>query len=143
MLIAIILFPLTLFGQSAEIEKQAIAATADRFSAAYMRGDVETMMDCYANNAAIFPAGLPIISNRDSIRKYWTLGPGRKMTHHKSTPVSITVEGRTAYDFGYYEGASSRDGGEPVAFRGKYVIVWVKESDGAWRMKLDIWNAVR
>lgn len=146
-LIAVTMFPLTLFGQSiqiaTEIEKEAIAAVAERFSAAYMRGDVETMMDCYAREAAIFPAGMDIVSHRDSIRKYWTLAPGRKMTRHKSTAVNITIEGTTAFDHGYFEGASSRDGGEPVSFRGKYVIVWVKESDGKWRMKLDIWNAVR
>ncbi len=136
-----IMLPFAVFGQSVEAEKQAIAAMADRFSAAYMRGDVETMMGCYTRDAVIFPAGMDIVSHRDSIRKYWTLAPDRKVTHHKSTAVSITVEGRTAYDYGYYEGANSRNGGAPVAFRGKYVIVWVKEDDGVWRMKLDMWNS--
>jgi ketosteroid isomerase-like protein len=129
-----------LLAQTPEDGRAAIEAVAASFSAAYVRGDVEGMMECYAANAVIMPGGRDIISNRDSIRLYWTLPPGRRITHHKSTPVEITIVGTTAYDYGYYEGASTQDAKPAVTWGGKYVIVWVKEDDGKWRMKIDIWN---
>ena len=121
-------------------ERQAIEAAAASFSAAYMRGDMDAMMDSYANDAVIMPGGRDIISHRDSIRRYWTLPPGRTVTHHKSTPVEITIVDSTAYDYGYYEGASAQNDKPPVSWGGKYVIVWVKGDDGMWRMKVDVWN---
>lgn len=128
--------------ESAETDKDAIKQVGAAFSAAYIRGDVDAMMDCYAVGAVIMPPGMDAISNRDSIRKYWTLPPGHRVTRHKSTPTEISIAGPTAYDYGYYEGAISREDSEAVGFRGKYVYVWVKGSDSRWRMKIDIWNSL-
>jgi len=120
--------------------QEGIKATADIFSAAYMRGDIETMMDCYTDDAVILPGGRDIIEGPENLRAYWTLPPGRSVTYHRSMTEGITVVGNTAYDYGYYEGANSRDGADPVPFRGKYVIIWEKGDDGKWRMKVDMWN---
>ena len=31
-------------------------------------------------------------------------------------------------------------GGEAVSDSGKYVVVWKHESDGSWKLAVDIWN---
>jgi ketosteroid isomerase-like protein len=132
-----------LFGQPATpdtADVRAITEAAESFSGAYIRGDVEAMMNWYAEDAVILPGGTDIIRGYDAIRTYWTLPPGRKVTHHRSASEEVRIVGNTAYDYGYYAGAMSRDGGEPVRFSGKYTIVWEKGKDGIWRMKVDMWN---
>jgi len=125
---------------SVESAKRAIQSVARSFSAAYVRGDVEEMMDCYTADAVILPGGRDIISHRDSIRTYWTLPPGRRILRHRSISSEITIAGNTAYDFGYYEGASAQGTDPPSTWGGKYLIVWVKGEDLKWRMKVDMWN---
>ena len=51
------------------------------------------------------------------------------------------IQDDLAYDYGVYEVAGERDGQPWGPAGGKYVIVWVRGADGAWRMRLDIWNA--
>ena len=125
---------------SARPEREAIIQAGDFFSKAYVRGDVDAMMDCYSKTAVIIPGGADIIAQRDLIRKYWTLMPGRRVIRHKSIPREIIVNGNTAHDYGYYEGAVSRSGDEIVTFKGNYVIVWVKDEDKKWRMSVDMWS---
>jgi hypothetical protein len=104
-------------GLSAQAEppdSAVIHETSRRFSEAYVKGD--------------------------AARKYWTLAPGRRITHHAATPTRIVVDGDHACDHGIYEVSGERDGKAWGPVQGKYVIVWRREK-GGWRMQLDIWNS--
>ena len=107
-----------------------------RFSAAYVAGDIETMVSIYTPDAVIFPGNSEAIRGHEAIRRYWTLGPGQRVTHHRSTPTEIRIDGNHAYDHGVYEISGVRDGPS----HGKYVIVWRRTPQG-WRMHLDMWNS--
>jgi|GEM_PF-2104479 len=120
-------------------EAERIAAAARAFSAAYMREDVEAMMDYYTEDAAIFPTQGDILDTPVAIAKYWTVPEGIDVLHHESISENLQIVGNTAYDYGYYQGRINRRG-EESEFQGKYVIVWEKGGDGQWRMKVDIWN---
>jgi uncharacterized protein (TIGR02246 family) len=125
----------------AAADSAAIHAASRAFSAAYVRGDAEAMAAAYTADGVIFPERAEMITGREAIRRYWTWAPGNRVTHHLATPAQIRVEGDVAYDYGVFEIAGER-GGEPWGPRhGKYVIVWRREADGAWRMQLDIWNS--
>ena len=126
--------------QVAATDSAAIHETGRRFSAAYLRGDVATMVALYTDDAVIFPERSAAISGTDAIARYWTTRPGRRVTRHAMTPSRIVVDGRHAYDHGTYEIAGERDGTPWGPTRGKYVVVWRREP-GGWRMALDIWNS--
>lgn len=126
--------------QSAAVDSAAIHNAGRQFSAAYMRGDAAAMADLYTSDAVIFPERSERITGREAIARYWTLGPGRRVTRHVLTPVRIVVDGHHAYDYGTYEIAGERDGTAWGPDRGKYVVVWRREK-GIWRMQLDIWNS--
>ena len=126
--------------QSAAVDSAAIHNAGRQFSAAYMRGDAAAMADLYTSDAVIFPERSERITGREAIARYWTLGPGRRVTRHVLTPVRIVVDGHHAYDYGTYEIAGERDGTAWGPDRGKYVVVWRCEK-GIWRMQLDIWNS--
>lgn len=118
---------------------EAIRNASTRFSAAYVRGDIEEMLSIYTDDGVIFPNGRNMMRGKEKLRGYWTLRPGRKITYHKATPVEISVEGDTAYDYGNYEVRGTQEGVAWEPAFGKYVIVWKRTGD-SWKMHLDIWN---
>lgn len=126
--------------QEQEILKQ-IAQVATQFSAAYMQGDIAKLVSYYTDDAVIFPGNSDLIRGKEAIKKYWTLPPGRVVTHHKITALEIKLLGEFAYDYGYYE-VQGRNGEEPWGpTYGKYLIVWQRDQSGAWKMHLDMWNS--
>jgi uncharacterized protein (TIGR02246 family) len=130
--------------QQAADEKKVIdvlTQISTQFSAAYMKGDAEKMVSLYTDDAVIFPGNSDLIRGKEAIRKYWRLAPGRTITHHKITAVEIKITGDFAYDFGYYEIIGTNNGETWGPNYGKYLIVWKRGSDGAWKMHLDMWNS--
>lgn len=129
--------------QSADEKKniEALAQISTQFSAAYMKGDADKMVSLYTDDAVIFPGNSDLIRGKEAIRKYWTLAPGRTITHHKITASEIKITGDFAYDYGYFEISGVNNGQVWGPNYGKYLIVWKRGSDGAWKMHLDMWNS--
>lgn len=129
--------------QSAEEQGviDALVRISTQFSAAYVKGDIAKLVSFYTEDAVIFPGNSDLMRGKEALTKYWTLPPGRTITHHKITAVEIKINGDFAYDYGYYE-VSGRNNGEAWGpTYGKYLIVWKRGNDGAWRIHLDMWNS--
>lgn len=124
---------------AANAEVAAIEAASRAFSAAYVRGDADSMTALYTPDAVIFPNNSEMIQGHDAIRRYWTLAPGHTVTHHRATPTEIRIDGDHAYDYGVFEISGTRAGTPYGPSHGKYVIVWRRTPQG-WRMHLDMWN---
>lgn len=118
-----------------------LAQISNQFSAAYMKGDIDKLVSFYTDDAVIFPGNSDLIRGQQAIKKYWTLPPGRTITHHKITSVEIRPLGEFAYDYGYYEVSGTNNGEAWGPNYGKYLIVWKKDKDGVWKMHLDMWNS--
>jgi len=118
-----------------------LAQISKQFSATYVQGDIDKLVLFYTEDAVIFPGNSDLIRGKDAIRKYWTLPPGRIISHHKITFVEIKIIGEFAYDYGYYEVSGSNSGEAWGPNHGKYLIVWKKDKDGVWKMHLDMWNS--
>jgi uncharacterized protein (TIGR02246 family) len=122
-------------------EVAQIQELSRRFSAAYVAGDIETMVGLYTPDAVIFPVNSEMLQGPDAIRRFWTIPAGQRITRHLATPTEIRIDGDHAYDYGVYEVAGV--GGNGAAWGptpGKYVIVWRRTPQG-WRMHLDMWNS--
>jgi uncharacterized protein (TIGR02246 family) len=124
----------------AQTDSATIHELGRQFSAAYVRGDAGAMAELYTTDAVIFPEQSDPITGRDAIRRYWTLGPGRRVTRHILSPTRVAVDGNHAYDYGSFEIAGERDGKTWGPFKGKYLVVWRRDR-GKWRMHLDMWNS--
>lgn len=121
-------------------DSAAIHAAATAFSAAYVRGDAAAMAALYTEDAVIFPEGAAAIEGKPAIQRYWTLPAGRRITLHRLIPERVEVHGDVASDYGRYEIAGEANGEAWGPSHGKYVVVWKRGADGAWRMYLDMWN---
>ena len=126
--------------QAARSDTEAIKEAARRFSAAYVRGDVDAITALYTPDAVIFPERSDAISGDDALKLYWKQEPGQRVTRHLLIPTQVTVDGQHAYDHGIYEIAGERNGKAWGPVRGKYLVVW-RRGPGGWKMQLDMWNS--
>ena len=118
-----------------------ILRQVDAWSEYYVNGEVRKLAGLYTEDGKIMPNNADIITGRDAIAERFQLKDAVVAIHHKVTPEEIVIENETAYDHGYYEGATKDETGLESPFRGKYVIVW-KKVDGTWLIYLDIWNRI-
>jgi ketosteroid isomerase-like protein len=67
-------------------------------------------------------------------------GPGAHISW-QATRVDVARSGDLGYVSGPYEFVMNGPDGKPVTERGKFVEVWRKQADGAWKCVADIWNS--
>lgn len=96
------------------------------------RGDIDAVMEHYAENAILLFSNVEPVRGAGAIRSHWESieDPGRTA---RLDTESITVAGDVAYEVAFYEVDTER-----TQARGKNVVVWLRESDGQWRLQVDI-----
>jgi uncharacterized protein (TIGR02246 family) len=104
---------------------------------------VDATVSFYDEQASILMPNAPILIGREQIRKAWEQMfaiPGFNLAP-KTTKVEVARSGDLAYAQGTYEFTAADPQGRPVNDRGKFVVVWKKQTDGAWKIVADIWNS--
>lgn len=99
-------------------------------------------MSFYADDAVELPNGAPAIQGKENIAK--TMGfLNDKNNRLTWTParVDVAASADLGYTYGDYEFRSMGKDGQPTVERGKYATVWKKQSDGQWKVVLDMGNA--
>jgi len=117
------------------LETQFMNAAAAKGSVGYM--------SYYAEDAVELPNGADAIMGKGNIAP--TMGfldQGNKLTW-KPDFSDIAASGDLGYTYGTYV-FTSKDkdkDGRPIVEYGKYVTIWKKQSDGSWKVALDMGNA--
>ena len=125
-------------GPSVNVEQERSALLAlDREWSQSVK-DMNKFVSYYAPDATMHPPGMPPATGSGPIMDAFmkmTSAPGFSL---KVTPVRADVgaAGDIGYTVGTYE--ATMNGGTE---KGKYVVVWKKQSDGVWKAKEDIFNA--
>lgn len=133
-------FPQTEADSTAAAE--GIALSAQAFSRALERGDAEGMAAQYVDDAVLVPPGGRMIAGRDSIRVFWTpRNPDFRTLAHSLTTDRLEVMGEVAVEVGTWrqEGQLRDEAARESA--GRYLVVWRRQPDGAWKMQFDSWTA--
>ena len=55
--------------------------------------------------------------------------------------MELVVDGSTAYERGVATMTTQAGAAQPKTSKGKYVTVMRRQSDGSWKLVLDIWNS--
>lgn len=136
----VVLVPVSGWAQQAE--EIAIRKESATFSANYINGNFEAMSRQYMTDAVLMPPARDVLTGTKAILEFWN-GTTRPIMH-RSEPVAIVVEGNSAHDYGYFYTQSQKPGEEPgPVFSAKYYILWTKDPQGQWKMKVDMWNSRR
>lgn len=127
-------------GLAQESDEAIIRRASAQFSASYIAGDFEAMTNHYTDDAILMSPARDVIEGRKGILAFWQ--STTKPVMHRSEPDRIVIEGNLAHDYGYFYTQSQKSGEAvgPIA-SAKYYILWAKDAQGRWRMKMDMWNS--
>ncbi len=122
--------------------KEALLKAEAVFGADAASRGVDGWLDHFAPDAAIFPAGEPVIVGLGKIRDYYTrTGFSPKGLTWKPQEAFLAASGDLGYTFGTWEATGADAEGKPAVHTGKYLTVWRRQPDGAWKVAADIGNA--
>ena len=119
-----------------------ITAADDALQQAIAAKDLDRTVSFYSKNASLFPVAEPIVIGEKAIREEWAhlfAIPGFLNTA-KRTKVEVSRSGDLAYTQGTYATELNLAGGKTATEHGKWVSIWKKQSDGSWKIEVDISN---
>ena len=122
----------------AAAEEAIRTASADSLRAAQAK-DLDKTVSYYAPNAIMFGVGAPV-QGVESIRKVWQQLLAAPNVQMKITTISVEVSRSAdlAWEYGSFESNSTDPKRKPVTQKGKYVVVWKLQPDGAWKIEADL-----
>lgn len=122
--------------------ERAFEETYAAFSEAYRVGDPAAVAALYADDAFYLAPGGEI--DRGNVARHFgflsSFEPGRGPVIEFEI-VDREVSGDLAYDIGYYTFRQA-DGAPESAGRGKFIVIWKRGEDGAWRIHADGYSGV-
>ena len=123
-------------------DEAAIRENAAAWSKAAGAKELERFLSFYTEDASALPFNAPIADGKAQIRHVWSMlmsNPGYSL---RFGPTKIEVERSKdlAYEVGTFDLTLATDAGKSNAMRGKYVVVWKKQSNGMWKAAADIFN---
>ena len=125
-------------------DEKAVLLERDReWAAAASEGkDVERILSFWTDDAKVFPTGMLVVEGKQAIREFVTGSlsiPGFRISWE---PAEVVVDpaGNRGYTTGRNHLTMPDAAGNLQTESGRYVTVWRRDSDGAWRCVIDIWN---
>jgi uncharacterized protein (TIGR02246 family) len=116
-------------------DRQQVEAAGRRVWDALNRNDPAALLAEYADDAIIFPDGMPMVRGKADVAKYlggiFAAVTFRDVT---GTLVDIRVGGDLAVETGTITWTLVRAGGAPTNDRVKYIHVWQRTQAGAWKV---------
>ncbi len=115
----------------------------DRLMAADNRGDVGTVLSCYAEDAVLLPPGGASVAGVENIRpRYESLFAAVRLEVRMEVE-SIEVRGGLAFSRGFTRGRSlPKDGSPPRPIDDRYLMVLRKDAGGEWKIATLMWGPV-
>lgn len=121
----------------------ALNAAREGFMKGYEAGDAEAIGNLYTKDAISESNNQPSLTGRDAI-----VASLKGMFEQVSVKTVLTGDdtktlGSVGVDSGHYAvTVTPKGGGTPFTNEGRYMVVYVKEPDGQWRVWRDMDNAI-
>jgi len=120
--------------------QQLITQTNEEFVNAYNRGDMLAVAALYTEDAVLMPAELANTAGPAGDPRVLRRRQADGVARPDAKDSSVGGEGDTACEVGQYTLQIKRPGGELVADKGKYVVIWKQAADRSRKLAVDIWN---
>ncbi|MFZ1972212.1 MAG: SgcJ/EcaC family oxidoreductase [Candidatus Acidiferrales bacterium] len=122
-------------------DEAAIRAASAAWSKASAAKDIDKAVSFYGDGAVVMSPKAPAVHGSENIRKGWadilTPGPGLSW---RTTTVEVARSGELAYENGEYDFVTTDKNGKTNDEKGKYLVIWKKQADGAWKVAVDMDN---
>jgi ketosteroid isomerase-like protein len=117
--------------------REAIVEGYKAFERAFSRGDADAVSQMYTDDAEWLVPEAPIVRGRKAIAEVWKSIIGVGGNTIRVDVGEVEQNGDWAYEVGSFT-ASAPDGS--VLNAGKYIVIWKRQSNGAWKTHRDIFN---
>jgi len=125
-----------------DADRKAVFATADQEVQACARSDVAAYFAVLAEDAVYLAPNTAPKKGQELRRWLQEFLEGFRIEWVEYTHGDSEIRGRLAYhDYSYAWRVSPRSGPDGPVTRGKGLLVLRKESDGAWKIVRNVWNA--
>jgi len=125
--------------QNIAAAKVAINAASDEWNKAIAAKDLDRCIAFYENDAVLFAPNAPAAVGKEAIRAAWKQllsGPKVQITF-PSTEIDVARSADLAVQRGAFQAAFTDGKGRTTTENGRFVIVWQKQPDGAWKVMAD------
>ncbi len=120
--------------------KTKIKAQNEKLHQVVKTKNIDLLKEVYAEDANFMAPGAGLVQGRDSIIALWKSGLNDILDMH-STTLDIGGTTDVVYEVGIVENLI-RTQDSAVVYRAKYSNVWVRDSEGVYRLTVDIWNRI-
>jgi ketosteroid isomerase-like protein len=117
-----------------ESDRQQVEAAARRVWDALNRNDPAALLAEYADDAIVFPDGMPMVRGNDVAKYLGGIFAAVTFRDVTGTLVDIRLGGDLAVETGTIAWTLVRAGGAPTPGRVKYIHVWQRTPAGAWKV---------
>lgn len=107
----------------------------------FSRGDAAGIAALYTADAKLLPPDSQMMKGPDAIRAFWQGAMNAGFKEAQLDTVEVESREDLAFEVGRYTLRSEPKGAGPSNAQGKYLVVW-KNSDGRWKLHVDIWNGL-
>ena len=123
-------------------DRQAIAAVSAMFAAAENAGDVDQMLQLFADDMIILSPNAPALSGADRIAAATRAAYESLKVQVEYNSEEIAVFGDWGFDRGTERFTlTPKSGGTPISMNGKYLWLYRRQPDGAWKQSRVMWNS--
>ncbi len=111
-----------------------------KFAAVVAAKDSQAFLAFWAEDAAMFPPGEPVVTGKQNILAQWAPILNDPFVSLTWSPdeAEISGSGDLGYTYGKYLWTGKGSDGKVTRRNGKYVTIWRKEPDGQWRVVVDL-----
>jgi len=124
-------------------DRTLLRSTDEEWSTLAAQGaDVDRIVSYWSDDAKVYPPGAPILEGKQAIRDFIAASlktPGFRVSWEPAEVVVAPGES-IGYTAGRNRLTFPDSSGNIVTSLGRYVTVWRKNADGAWKCVIDIWN---
>lgn len=111
-------------------------------AAAYLREDLDEIMEIYTENPVIRSNHVAPLQGREAVREFigafFSAVDVQRMDYATD---ELAVHGDSAYAIGTFEATVRTPDGALVEDRGSYMVLYLRDTDGAWRSHRGVFNS--
>jgi ketosteroid isomerase-like protein len=108
-----------------------------KFAADVAIGGGKAFASWFAEDAVTLANGRPPVMGKAAIAAQASWDPKDYQLTWLADGAQMGPSNDMGYTWGHYEGVSKDQHGQTVKTSGRYITIWKKQSDGAWKVTLD------